>query len=183
MKTPREKAPMILRNGEWVDEAGKEPPKAPKKKRVVTDDMIAANRKNSTFSTGPKSVLDRRNIPKALQERDLPQWPRDPDECRARLQALVDRELPRLRALEKMLRVQYEEPAKAEAQVMALAAVTKEDMQLLRAERIHEQSFHQAATALLKVRKPTAASRMPLPREVETLLRARPIDPAPIGWS
>jgi hypothetical protein len=51
-------------------------------------------------------ILDRRNIPKALQERDLTQWPRDRDECRARLQTLVDRELPRLRALEKMLREQ-----------------------------------------------------------------------------
>ena len=39
----------------------------------------------------------------------------------ARLQALVDRELPRLRALEETLRVQYEEPARAAAQDMALA--------------------------------------------------------------
>ena len=46
---------MIVRNGEAVDEAEKEPPKAPKKKkkRLVTDKMIAASRKNSTFSTGP----------------------------------------------------------------------------------------------------------------------------------
>jgi hypothetical protein len=51
---------MILGDGEQVDEAGKEPPKAPKKKRLVTDDMIAANRKNSTFSTGPKLESSRK---------------------------------------------------------------------------------------------------------------------------
>ena len=54
---------MIVRNGEAVDEAEKEPPKAPKKKkkRIVTDDMIAANRRNSTFSTGPKTESGREN--------------------------------------------------------------------------------------------------------------------------
>ena len=80
-------------------------------------------------------ILDPRNIPKHLQDRDIPQWPRDPAECRARLQVLVDRELPRLRALEATLRTQYEEPERAEAQVMALASVSKDEMQLLRAER------------------------------------------------
>ena len=97
-------------------------------------------------------VLDRRNIPKALQDRDVPLWPRDPGESRARLQALVDRELPRLRALEETLRVQYEEPERAEAEVMALASVSRDEMQLLRAQRMHEQSYLQASTALMKVR-------------------------------
>ena len=77
----------------------------------------------------------------------------------------MDRELPRLRALEETLRVQYEEPAKAEAQVMALASVTKEEMQLLRAEQIHEQSYQRASTALLKARKQTAAARAAAARE------------------
>ena len=104
-------------------------------------------------------ILDPKNIPKQLQDRDIPQWPRDPVECRARLQALVDRELPRLRALEETLRTQYEEPARAEAKVMALASVTREEMQLLRAEQIHEQSYQRATAALLKARQQTAAPR------------------------
>ena len=104
-------------------------------------------------------ILDRKCVPKALQDRDVPLWPRDPAECRARLQALVDREIPRLQALEATLRVQYEEPSRAEAQVMALASVTREDMDLLHAQRLHEQSYMQATTALLKVRKQTAAAR------------------------
>ena len=112
-------------------------------------------------------ILERRNVPKALQDRDVPLWPRDPAECRARLQALVDRELPRLRALEETLRVQYEEPSRAEAQVMALASVTKEEMPLLRAERIHEQSYLQASTALLKVRGQTAAAHGALDARAE----------------
>ena len=80
-------------------------------------------------------------------------WPGNPAESRARLQAIVDRELPRLRALEKTLRVQYEDPARAEAEDQALAQVTKEEMSLLRAERMHEQSYDRAVNALIKVRK------------------------------
>ena len=84
----------------------------------------------------------------------------------ARLQALVDRELSRLRVLEETLRVQYEEPERAEAQVMALAAVTPEEMQLLHAEQIHEQSYLRAATALSRhaARLPRRAGRLGLER-------------------
>ena len=72
---------------------------------------------------------------------------------------MLDRELPRVRALEQTLRVQYEEPSRAAAEAMALADVTRQDMQLLRAQRIHEQSYLQASTALFKFRKPAAMSR------------------------
>ena len=121
-------------------------------------------------------ILDRRHVPKAIQDRDIVLWPRDPPACRTRLQAIVDRELPRLRALEAILRVQYEEPAKAEARVMALASVTREEMQLLRAEQIHEQSYHRAATALLKARQQSAASRAATVRARRELgLLARPV--------
>jgi len=122
-------------------------------------------------------ILDWRNIPKSLQEKDVQVWPRDPVECRKRMQTLVDRELPRLRALEATLRTQYEEPARAEAQVMALASVTKDEMQLLRAQRLHEQSYLQASTALLKVRKQTGGARpAPASREIaEASLMLRPL--------
>jgi len=103
-------------------------------------------------------ILNRRNIPKALQEKDVPVWPRDPVECRTRMQALVTRELSRLKALEAELRTQLEDPARAEAQVMALASITKDEMQLLHAQRLHEQSYLQASTALAKLRRPSAAA-------------------------
>ena len=106
-------------------------------------------------------ILDPAIIPKGLQDRDVPLWPRDPVECRARLQAMLDRETPRIRALEATLRVQYEDPSRAEAETMALAEVTKAEMQLLRAQRLHEQSYLQASTALLKFRKQIEASRGP----------------------
>jgi len=106
-------------------------------------------------------VVHRHIIPKAFQERDIQVWPRDVDACRARLRALVDRELTRLRALEQTQRTQFEEPERAEAQVMALASVSRDETQLLRAQRMHEQSYLQASTALLKVRgrTTTAAAR------------------------
>jgi hypothetical protein len=123
-------------------------------------------------------ILDWRHIPKTIQDRDIVLWPRDREACRARLRAIVDRELPRLKALEETLRVQYELPAKAEARVMALASVTREDMQLLRAEQIHEQSYQRAVTALLKARRQSAAAAPR--REAQATEPARePIDP----WS
>ena len=60
-------------------------------------------------------ILDPAIIPKGLQDRDVPLWPRDPVECRARLQAMLDREMPRIRLREATLRVQYEDPSRAEA--------------------------------------------------------------------
>jgi hypothetical protein len=92
------------------------------------------------------------------------------------MQSLVTRELARLRALEATLRTQFEEPERAEAQVMALASIDKDEMQLLRAERAHEQSFLRAANALLKVRKQTAGLRPPAAaREIrETALIVHP---------
>jgi hypothetical protein len=102
-------------------------------------------------------LLDPAIIPKGLQDRDVPLWPRDPVECRARLQAMLDRETPRIRLREATLRVQYEDPSRAEARTMALAEVTKDEMQLLRAQRMHEQSYLQASTALMKFSKQAAA--------------------------
>jgi hypothetical protein len=110
-------------------------------------------------------LLDPRCVPKSIQDRDVKLWPGNPAESRARLQALVDSELPRLRALEETLRVQYDDPARAAAEDLALAQVTKAEMSLLRAERMHEQSYAQAVNALLKVRKQAAA------------LRTRPAEP------
>jgi hypothetical protein len=99
-------------------------------------------------------VLDRRVMPKALQDRDVEVWPGDPAASKKALEAIVARELPALRAREAMLRVKYEEPARAEAKEQALArlALRKEEVALLRAQRSHEQSYQRACRMFLKVR-------------------------------
>jgi hypothetical protein len=92
-------------------------------------------------------------VPKSIQERALPLWRPDPEEARARLRAIVDRELPPLVALEAELRVRYEEPGLAAAKALALAALTREEADLRRALRSHESAFLKATTALGKLRK------------------------------
>jgi hypothetical protein len=121
-------------------------------------------------------ILDWRHIPKSIQDRHIVLWPRDREACRARLQAILDRVLPPLKDLEATLRLQFEEPARAEARVMALASVTPEEMQLRRAEQIHERSYERAATALLKARQQSAAAAPG--RENRTAEpRREPVDP------
>ena len=127
-------------------------------------------------------ILDPKCVPKALQDRDVELWPGNPAESRARLQALVDRELPRLRALEETLRVQYETPSRAEAEDDALASNVADDMPLHRAERMYEQSYQQTITALMKVRKQTAGSRPePAAREVDPDAAQAPAPVTPAG--
>ena len=103
-------------------------------------------------------------------------------------QGPLDRELPRLKALEADLRVKYEEPSRAEAELSALAFDNKAEMQLIRMQRIHEQSYHQATTALMRHRKQTAALRRPAaeqPLDQSMLIPPRRVrvpqvpDPAP----
>jgi hypothetical protein len=108
-------------------------------------------------------MLDPACVPKELLERGLVQWPRDPAECRARLQAILDREIHQLRIREEAFRLEYEQPERAEAPVLALARPSRDDMNLIRTERIHEQSYHQAVTALSKLRKQAAAAPRPAP--------------------
>jgi hypothetical protein len=87
-------------------------------------------------------------VPRSIQDRGLPLWPCDPEASRARLCAIVDRELPPLVALEAELRTRYEEPARAEAVDLALARADKDEQQLLRALKDHERSLAQAHKAL-----------------------------------
>jgi hypothetical protein len=107
-------------------------------------------------------VLDRRVMPKALQDRDVEVWPGDRAVSRAALEAIVARELPALRAREELLRVRYEEPARAAAKEKALArlACDKEQVALLRAQRGHEQSYERACRTFVKVRAALVAEGM-----------------------
>jgi hypothetical protein len=107
-------------------------------------------------------ILDPPRMPKTFWDRDRKLWPGDPEESRARLHAIVDRELPRLRALEETLRAQYEEPARAQIKEMALAELAREELPLLRAERMHEQSYARAVAAYRKARREPSLSRLPV---------------------
>jgi hypothetical protein len=105
-------------------------------------------------------ILARDVMPKSIQDRDLDVWPRDAAESRKALAAIVARELPALRVREELLRLRYEEPARAEAKEQALArlAVRKEEVALLRAQRSHEQAYQRATRALLQARAALAKS-------------------------
>jgi hypothetical protein len=105
-------------------------------------------------------VLDRRVMPKSIQDRDVAVWRPDPAMSRAVLAAIVARELAFLRVRAGMLRSLYEIPARAEAKEYALArlAQRKDEVALLRAQRSHEQAYQRASLALLKVRAALVAA-------------------------
>jgi hypothetical protein len=106
-------------------------------------------------------VLDRRVMPKSIQDRDVKVWPGDAAASRAALAALVARELPELRQREEWLRVNYEAPARAEAKEQALArlACDPRELAMLRAQRGHEQTYERASRMLLNARRATAAEK------------------------
>jgi hypothetical protein len=87
-------------------------------------------------------------VPKEVQDRGGPLWAPDREASQARLKALVERELPALRALEETLRIAYEEPARAAARDMAQARFPRDEADLLNALRSHEGAYRQAVLAL-----------------------------------
>jgi hypothetical protein len=87
-------------------------------------------------------------VPRSIQDRGLPLWRPDPEECRARLRAIVDRELSAAVALEARFRADYEEPSRAAAREQALARFEKENRHLLQTLRSHERSLSDAHRAL-----------------------------------
>jgi hypothetical protein len=87
-------------------------------------------------------------MPPRLQDMGVAVWRPDPEEARARLHAIVAETLPALRRHEAALRTRYEEPARAEAVDRALSRISKDEIQLLRALRSHEQSLARAHKAL-----------------------------------
>jgi hypothetical protein len=105
-------------------------------------------------------VLDRRVMPKSIQDRDGEVWRPDPAASRAALTMIVARELAHLRVRAGMLRFRYEDPARAEAKQDALArlAQRKDEVALLRAQRSHEQAYQRASRALLQVRAALVAA-------------------------
>jgi hypothetical protein len=105
-------------------------------------------------------ILDPKHMPGRIRDRDVTLWPGNPAESKARLQAIVDKELPRLKALEAVLRVQYEDPARAEAKESATTELCKGEQTLLRNERMYERSYALAVADLTKLRRSASVSRV-----------------------
>src|SRR6185312_15107283 len=103
-------------------------------------------------------ILKPEVVPKKLLDRDTKLWRLDPAFCRAKLQEIVDKALPPLRALEERLRTEFEEPSRAEAKEQALARLVKETAGLLREQQAHERSYERAVNGLLKAQKERARS-------------------------
>jgi hypothetical protein len=87
-------------------------------------------------------------VPKSIQDRDQPLWQPDPEASRARLHALIDRELAALVALEARFRAEYDEPQRTAAGDRALSRFEKNHRHLLQALRDHERSLAAAHRAL-----------------------------------
>jgi hypothetical protein len=117
---------------------------------VVWVDALAAQKNPKQADI--ELILRKEYIPKRLQDMDIKVWRPDPEEARARLHAIVDEALPRVRELAEKLRVEDEEPARAAAVDRALARVDPEEIQLTKALRSHEHSYEQTMRALMKLR-------------------------------
>jgi hypothetical protein len=98
-------------------------------------------------------------VPLGILERGRPLWQPDPEASRARLRALVQRELAALRPLEETMRNAYDEPARAAAKDVALARFPRDEAELLGAIRSHEGAYHKAALALARLARQAAADR------------------------
>jgi hypothetical protein len=119
-------------------------------------------------------ILRKDIMPKRLQDMDIKVWRPDPEAARARLHAIVDDALPRVRALTETLRVEDEEPARAAAVDRALARVDPEDIQLVKALRSHERSYEQATRALMRMRAAGGVEHGPGPELEDRLARLVP---------
>jgi hypothetical protein len=98
-------------------------------------------------------------VPLGILERGRPLWQPVPEASRARLKALVARELAALRPLEETMRLEYEEPARAAAKDVALARFPRDEAELVGAVRSHEGAYHRAALALARLARQAAAER------------------------
>jgi hypothetical protein len=128
-------------------------------------------------------ILEIGVMPKALQDRGEPVWPRDPSASRTALAELVARELPMLREREEYLRIHFEAPARAEAKEQALGrlATRKEEVALLRAQRSHEEAYERACRALMTLRGKLGPTVPPQARPGELLIAPPWKGPCPTG--
>ena len=90
--------------------------------------------------------------PPSLYDREPREWLGEPPVCRKILADMVQRELASLRQRERVLRTNYEEPARDGAEIRRQVLATPEGSLLLRHERAHGLTFDRAYAAFLKGR-------------------------------
>jgi hypothetical protein len=96
-------------------------------------------------------------VPLSVQEHGTPLWRPDPEVARARLRAIVDRELPPLVAAEARFHIEVEEPSRAAARDQALAKFERDNRHLADAIQRQERSLIAAHRALANHRAGTAS--------------------------
>jgi hypothetical protein len=118
--------------------------------------------------------------PKQFVDHHASLWMLLPSHARELLGELVAHHLAPLRAREEWLRIHVEAPARAAA-ARAARVLTGKDLAVLRAERLADQSFHQAYQALLNRnrRRTAAAWSCPLTQAVAFEIAPAPLSPAP----
>jgi hypothetical protein len=94
-----------------------------------------------------------RYMPEELRDRETAHWLGPVELCRAILVELIEGALASLRAREHTLRVHFDEPSRAGAEVRAQVLRGPDGMQLARLDKMHRQNFLQAYQAFLKGRK------------------------------
>jgi hypothetical protein len=93
------------------------------------------------------------NMPEELRDRKTVHWLGGPKLCREVLVKMVERELADLRAREAVLRVAYEEPDRAGAEVRQQVLFSPDGLALARLIKMHDQEYQQAYQAFLRGRK------------------------------
>jgi hypothetical protein len=130
---------------------------------------------------GLRELADPAVKPKQFMDHHASLWMLLPTHARELLGALVSHHLGPLRAREEWLRIHIEDPGRA-ASVQAARVLTGKDLAVLRAERLANQSFHQAYQALLKGRR-TAAPWACLPVRSGAFASASPSPSASVSLS
>jgi hypothetical protein len=103
-------------------------------------------------------LADRKRMPDTLRNWFRKEGAPTPEESQDQVGTILKRELAALRALEKQLRTEVEEPARAAAGEKAMVLAPDEMALWLRYERMHDAMFHRSYGAL--ERKESAGSEL-----------------------
>ncbi len=122
-----------------------------------------------------RRIGDHKLMPKAFLDHDCGLWIPFHHRCAELLKELVTNKLVLLRAREQWLRQNVEEPGRTAARLQA-RVLTGSDLDLLRAEKFHDQAFDRAYQLLRNRRLGRRRAGPPRPRRP----RARPTCPAPV---
>ena len=112
-------------------------------------------------------------MPISIQENPPQPWPLTREYCQEQLRKLLASEIPPLRALEQKLRLEVEEPARAAAAELALAAISVQESRLVQQLQGDERSYQRAVAALEQARR-RAESGLALSPDAAVAMRISP---------